>query len=97
MPHQNTILKYHSNQKHQRESCPILDQNSEMVAKIKLTYFDLRGRAEVIRILIHAANADFVDRRITKQEWVNDVKESKQIRKPFQLNMTNIYVELSWI
>ena len=55
-----------------------------MVGKIRLTYFDLRGRAEVIRLLIHAANADFEDKRVTKAEWVNDVKDSKKISHLWQ-------------
>ena len=35
----------------------------------KLTYFNARGRAEVIRLLLKAGNKEFEDVRITKEEW----------------------------
>ena len=35
----------------------------------KLTYFDCRGRAELIRMMFHAADVDFVDERIHHSEW----------------------------
>jgi len=35
----------------------------------KLTYFDTRGRGELIRMTLHAANQPFIDERIEKSKW----------------------------
>ena len=36
----------------------------------RLTYFDLRGRAEAIRVLLHATQTEFEDRRVVEaDEW----------------------------
>jgi glutathione S-transferase len=38
----------------------------------RLTYFDMRGRAEAIRVLLHATRTEFEDRRIvSSDEWVS--------------------------
>jgi glutathione S-transferase len=38
--------------------------------RARLTYFDMRGRAEAIRILLHATRVEFEDRRIASgDEW----------------------------
>ena len=34
------------------------------MAKFKLTYFDVRGRGEVPRLLFHAAGVNFEDKRL---------------------------------
>merc|ERR1712012_1535487 len=36
---------------------------------VKLTYFDLEGRGELIRLLLHAGNIDFEDFRFGFSEW----------------------------
>ena len=37
----------------------------------RLTYFDMRGRAEAIRLLLHATQTEFEDKRIvSRDEWV---------------------------
>jgi glutathione S-transferase len=37
---------------------------------LRLTYFDLRGRAEAIRVLLHATQAEFEDHRVVEaDEW----------------------------
>ena len=36
---------------------------------VKLTYFDLEGRGELIRLLLHAGNIDFEDFRFGFGEW----------------------------
>ena len=45
---------------------------------VKLTYFDLRGRAETIRLLLHYNGIQFQDKRVTNEEWAK--------LKPSELN-----------
>ncbi|MEO8182392.1 MAG: glutathione S-transferase N-terminal domain-containing protein [Deltaproteobacteria bacterium] len=35
----------------------------------KLTYFDIRGRAEVIRLILEETGTPYLERRIREQEW----------------------------
>ena len=37
--------------------------------KLKLTYFDVRGRGELSRFILHHAGREFEDHRITFAEW----------------------------
>lgn len=39
------------------------------MADIRLVYFDARGRAEFIRLLLHAAGQPFDDIRVTRTQW----------------------------
>ncbi len=40
-----------------------------MPASHELTYFDAAGRAEPIRVMLHAAGVEFKDNRFAKPEW----------------------------
>ena len=40
-----------------------------MSGEIKLTYFNGRGRAEIIRYLFKLAGKDFIDSRIQGEKW----------------------------
>ena len=48
-----------------------------MPAKIKLTYFNLRGRAEVARLILAQAGVEYEDHRIEREDWVK-LKPSKK-------------------
>jgi len=37
--------------------------------KYKLTYFNIRGRAEAIRMCLVAARQEFEDVRISREDW----------------------------
>ncbi|XP_064594390.1 glutathione S-transferase 1-like [Liolophura sinensis] len=40
-----------------------------MPAKYRLTYFNSRGRGEVIRLIFKVADEEFEDRRMTAEDW----------------------------
>ena len=42
--------------------------------KIKLVYFNTRGRAESIRYLLAYAGVDYEDVRLSREEWNSEVK-----------------------
>ena len=47
-----------------------------MAPKVKLLYFDGRGRGEMIRIMLSYGGVEFEDKRIKMEEWPQ-VKPSK--------------------
>lgn len=49
---------------------PPLTRPSDM-SSFKVTYFNGRGRAELIRLLLVAGGQEFEDERLTREEWVN--------------------------
>ncbi len=40
-----------------------------MAPKVVLTYFGVRARAELIRLILKAGGVDFEDNRLTQEEW----------------------------
>ena len=41
---------------------------SSRMPEIKLTYFNIEGKAELIRLLLHAGNFDFEDFRVSSSK-----------------------------
>ena len=41
-----------------------------MAPTIKLTYFDVRARAEYARMILAQAGVEYEDKRVTKEEWM---------------------------
>lgn len=48
-----------------------------MAPKYKLTYFNLRGRGELIRLILAQAGVEYEDIRIEKDKWPA-MKDSKK-------------------
>ena len=57
----------------------------ETTTKIKLTYFNFRGRTEPARLILAYAGVNYEDCRITSEEWAK-LKPSK-----FSKNFNLIY------
>ena len=47
-----------------------------MAPKVKLMYFDIRARAEIIRIMLNYGGIEFEDKRVQNADWPK-VKPSK--------------------
>ena len=43
----------------------------------KMIFFDCRGRAEPARMMMTLAGQQFIDERLTLEEWQQDMKPSK--------------------
>lgn len=50
---------------------------SNMAPKYVLTYFDVRGRGEVTRLLFKVAGVEFEDKRLTFEEWGKEKENMK--------------------
>lgn len=48
-----------------------------MAPKYVLTYFDIRGRGEVTRLLFKVAGVEFEDKRLTFEEWGKEKENMK--------------------
>jgi len=42
-----------------------------IMSPVKLTYFNLKGRAELARLIMAQASVQYEDRRISKEEWLS--------------------------
>ena len=42
------------------------------MAGYQLYYFDARGRAEIIRLSFAAANMEYEDVRLTREQWLKE-------------------------
>ena len=49
-----------------------------MAPQVKLIYFNLRGRAEMARLILAQAGVDYEDKRVDKEEWA-EMKKSEEI------------------
>ena len=52
------------------------DLIAKMAPKVKLMYFDIRARAEIIRIMLNYGGVEFEDKRVQNADWPK-VKPSK--------------------
>ena len=43
----------------------------------RLNYFDARGRAEIIRLILTQAGQEFVDHRFNREQWATEKTDSK--------------------
>ena len=49
-----------------------------MAPQIKLIYFNLRGRAEIARLVLAQSGVEYEDKRIEREEWA-ELKKSKHV------------------
>ncbi|GFS16894.1 glutathione s-transferase [Elysia marginata] len=54
-----------------------------MAPKLTLVYFNLKGRAECIRLLLHYANVDFIDRKVEFADWSTEKEEAPNHTLPY--------------
>ena len=55
-----------------------------MAPKIKLTYFNVRGRAEIARLILAQAGVEYEDHRIPREDWPK-IKPSKYLSLIFKV------------
>lgn len=48
----------------------------EVMSSYKLTYFDIRGKAEIIRLILAQVGVEYEDIRIGQDEWREHLKQS---------------------
>tara|TARA_R110002050_G_scaffold69678_1_gene150809 strand:- start:947 stop:1249 length:303 start_codon:yes stop_codon:yes gene_type:complete len=52
-----------------RLTSKFLDLLSSIMAEATLTYFDIRGRAELARLVLEHSGTKYNDKRVTFEEW----------------------------
>jgi len=61
----------------------------------KLTYFDLRARGELCRYVLHAAGQNFVDERLSFEQW-GPLKAGNLLQlKPWTIYVYVVVLDLS--
>ena len=55
-----------------------------MAPKVQLMYFDIRARAEIIRIMLNYGGIEFEDKRVQNADWPK-VKPSKTLKASIAL------------
>ena len=70
--------------------------NSYAMPQYKLTYFQLRGKAEAIRMTLSVAGVEFEDVRVSVDDWVSKLKHC-EYRAQFWLILHNsiVYADLN--
>ena len=63
----------------------------QTTTKVKLTYFNLKGRAEPARLILAYAGVDFDDCRVTSEEW-QKLKPSKFLQN---INLFSLVIEFT--
>ncbi|GFN74333.1 glutathione s-transferase [Plakobranchus ocellatus] len=54
-----------------------------MAPKLKLVYFNIRGRGELIRLILHAGAITFTDERIPYEEWAQCKNQAPNGQVPY--------------
>ena len=57
------------------------------MSSYKLTYFNARGKAEIIRLIFAQAGVEYEDIRIGGNEWREQLKQSKKLEISFITSM----------
>ena len=62
----------------ERDTSHQVPEFSQLAGRMKLTYFNLKGRAELARLILAQAEVAYSDCRISKEEW-QSLKPSKSV------------------
>ena len=52
---------------------------------LKLTYFDLKGRAEICRLILAQAGVEYEDNRIEREQWAS-LKQGTHLEMHFHFS-----------
>ena len=63
------------------------------MGKMKLIYFNARGRAELARLILAQAGEDYIDERVERDDWPK-LKSSKIIMIIYQKCYSFFYIRL---
>ncbi|KAK3803293.1 hypothetical protein RRG08_021491 [Elysia crispata] len=65
-----------------------------MPPKLKLVYFNIRGRGELVRLTLHAGGVDFIDERIPYEEWTQRKNQAPNGQVPYIVVDGKMYGEV---
>ncbi len=63
----------------------------KMSPKVKLTYFEIRGRAELVRLILKAGGVEFEDKRISQENWPAIKASENSQKKPTSIICSHCY------